>query len=75
MKREGQAGGFKEFDQEEIAEARRRRKALEEADDGELYVFTFLIFPLTFWLVMMTMDALRRNIGVLLIEQLERKQH
>lgn len=36
MKREGQAGGFKELDEEEIEEARRRRKALEEADDGEL---------------------------------------
>ena len=36
MKREGQAGGFKEVDEEEIADARRRRKALEEADDGEL---------------------------------------
>lgn len=75
MKREGQAGGFKELDQEEIAEARRRRKALEEADDGELYVFIILISTLPFRLVTMTMDALRRSIGVLWIGQLERKQH
>lgn len=35
MKREGQAGGFKELDEKEIEEAKRRRKELE-ADDEEL---------------------------------------
>ncbi|GMH45915.1 hypothetical protein BSKO_13878 [Bryopsis sp. KO-2023] len=36
MKREGQAGGFKELDEREIEDAKRRRKELE-ADDEELY--------------------------------------
>lgn len=36
MKREGQAGGFKELDEKEAEEDKRRRKALEETDDGEL---------------------------------------
>lgn len=36
MKREGQAGGFKELDEGEIEAGRQRRKALEDADDGEL---------------------------------------
>ncbi|KAK9117897.1 hypothetical protein Scep_015990 [Stephania cephalantha] len=34
--RGGRAGGYKEFDEEEIEETRRRRKEAEE-DDGELY--------------------------------------
>eukprot|EP00245_Coleochaete_scutata_P014025 TRINITY_DN5874_c0_g1_i1.p1 TRINITY_DN5874_c0_g1~~TRINITY_DN5874_c0_g1_i1.p1 ORF type:complete len:305 (+),score=56.90 TRINITY_DN5874_c0_g1_i1:116-1030(+) len=34
--REGRAGGFKEFDEAEIEETRRRRKQMEE-DDGEMY--------------------------------------
>ncbi|CAM6086054.1 unnamed protein product [Calypogeia fissa] len=34
--REGRAGGYKEFDEAEIEETRRRRKELEE-DDGEMY--------------------------------------
>ncbi|XP_024544996.1 transcription initiation factor TFIID subunit 15 isoform X2 [Selaginella moellendorffii] len=34
--REGRAGGYKEFDEAEIEETKRRRKELEE-DDGEMY--------------------------------------
>ncbi|CAD7700839.1 unnamed protein product [Ostreobium quekettii] len=36
MKREGQAGGFKELDEREIEEARRRRREQDD-DDKELY--------------------------------------
>lgn len=32
MRREGQAGGFKELDEQEVEEARRRRKEYEEKD-------------------------------------------
>lgn len=35
-KREGQAGGFKELDEDAVAEARRRRKEYEE-NDSEMY--------------------------------------
>ncbi|KAL3695549.1 hypothetical protein R1sor_009625 [Riccia sorocarpa] len=34
--REGRAGGYKEFDEAEIEETRRRRRELED-DDGEMY--------------------------------------
>ncbi|CAM6045734.1 unnamed protein product [Sphagnum compactum] len=34
--REGRAGGYKEFDEAEIEETKRRRRELEE-DDGEMY--------------------------------------
>lgn len=36
MKREGQAGGFKELDEQEIEEAKKRRKQQDDEDD-ELY--------------------------------------
>lgn len=36
MKREGQAGGFKELDEKEIEDARRRRREQDD-DDQELY--------------------------------------
>ena len=37
MNREGHGGGFKELDEEEVAEARRRREEFEN-DDTEMCV-------------------------------------
>ncbi len=36
MNREGHGGGFKELDEEEVAEARRRREEFEN-DDTEMF--------------------------------------